>query len=169
MAITSAAPARPHLAAALPAEGKAMGGGIRVLRLMPLVAATCLCLLLSGCRVAGLRVVIPDYAKAKVLGMRVYRVEEGTERLINAGRVVFGTITTTSGGERIVCTHIAPDGTRYGPVDSVVHRPASYPGGIDVQLPFANPLPAGWFRVASYNTKGTSVPSAARVYAQGTG
>ncbi len=139
----------------------------RIVRLASLAAALCLCVLLAGCSLTGLRVVIPDFAQSTVLGVRVYRVEEGSGRLVDAGRVVFGALTKTSQGERIPCTHIAPDGETYGPIDSAVRRPASYPKGIDVQLPFVNPLSSGWFRVASYNATGTSTPSADRVWAGG--
>ncbi len=136
----------------------------RIVRLASLSAALCLIFLLSGCRLTGLHVVIPDFSASTVQGVRVYRVDEGSGQLVDAGRIEFGALTKTSQGERISCTHIGPSGQIYGPVDAVVSRPASYPSGVDVRVPFVNPLPAGWFRVSSYNTKGASAPSADRVW-----
>lgn len=135
----------------------------RKLRLALLGTALSLCTLASGCRLTGLHVVIPDFAASSVRGVRVMRVES-TGLLRDAGRVVFGTIRKTTQGERIPCTHIAPNGASFGPVDAVVTRPAGAPSGIDVRVPFSNPLSSGWFRVATYNTVAHSVPSANRIW-----
>ena len=137
----------------------------RIVRLASLSAALCLIFLVSGCRLTGLHVVIPDFSASTVQGVRVYRVDEGSGQLVDAGRIEFGTLRNTSQGLRISCTHIGPNGQTYGPMDAVVSRPASFPGGVDVRVPFVNSLPGGWFRVASYNAKGVSVPSADRVWA----
>lgn len=137
----------------------------RMLRFAALGVAFSLCVLASGCRVTGLRVVIRDFATSKVLGVHVLRVDERTGMLENAGHIIFGTIKKTSQGERIPCTHVAPGGAVYGPVDAVVTRPTLYPTGIDIRVPFSNTLSAGWFRVATYNAKGNSVPSYNRMWA----
>ena len=43
-------------------------------------------------------------------------------------------------------------------------RNASQPNGIEVTLAFVNQLPAGWFKVASYNLIGTSRVSATQTF-----
>lgn len=135
----------------------------RALRAGLLVLVFGLCVSATGCRLAGLHVVIHDFATSGVRGVRVLRVES-TGLLRDAGRVVFGKITKTTQGERIPCTHIAPNGATFGPVDAVVTRPAGAATGIDVRVPFSNPLSSGYFRVATYNTVGHSVPSASRIW-----
>ena len=135
----------------------------RKLRFALLGIALSLCTLASGCRLSGLHVVIPDFASSSVKGVRVMRIES-TGLLRDAGRIVFGRIKRTTQGELIPCTHIAPNGATFGPVDAVVTRPANAPRGIDVRIPFSNPLSSGWFRVATYNAVAHSVPSDNRIW-----
>ena len=43
-------------------------------------------------------------------------------------------------------------------------RDPSQPASIEVELAFLNQLAAGWFKVASYNSVGTSRPSVSQTY-----
>ena len=145
--------------------------GVIVRRILTRLAAfavtACLCILLSGCSLTRLHVFILDFFPSQVLGVRVYRVEPGTGKLVRAGRIVVGEITRTKEGETVPCTHYTPDGKVYGPISSPVRRRVTNPDALELWLPFVNPLASGNFRVASFNAAGTSGPSEGQVFAYG--
>jgi hypothetical protein len=120
--------------------------------------------MLLGCPLGVFRVRITDYFTRGVKGLQLYRVDS-TGQLVNAGRIEFLAIESGAGGEVMKYRNVASDGTSlFGPVYTDVERNASYPYGIELVVSFSNQLPAGWFKVASYNGGGTSSPSTGQTW-----
>jgi hypothetical protein len=129
----------------------------------------CVSAFLLACPVGELRLQIPDYFTSEVKGIQLYRVDEASGELVDAGRIIFQGIETSADGELLKYRYVAPDGAgRFGPVFTDVVRNPGQPNGIEVTLTFVNAkLPAGWFKVASYNLIGTSRASANQVFIAG--
>lgn len=123
--------------------------------------------LLLACPLGRLRVLIPDFATNDVRGVRMYRVDDATGQLVPAGSIQFLGIemNETIGGETLVYRQLSAEGDPwFGPLRTPAVRDASQPAALEVELAFLNQLPAGWFKIASYNAYGTSKPSANQTY-----
>lgn len=131
-------------------------------------ALLCGTLTLLACPLGRLRVLIPDYETAGVRGLRVYRVDDATGQLVGAGHVEFMALEKGRDGEYMKYAQYDANGAAYaGPLYGKIERVGSRPGAIQLSVGFVNPLPAGWFRVASYNPYGTSPVSSAQAYLVG--
>jgi hypothetical protein len=131
------------------------------------IAVFSLSTLLLACPLGRLRVLIPDFVTSDVRGVRLYRVDAATGQLAAAGSIQFLGVELNEdfGGEMLAYRQLAPDGERsFGPLLSPVVRDATQPAAVEVELVFLNALPAGWFKVASYNAYGTSTPSTSQTY-----
>jgi hypothetical protein len=122
--------------------------------------------MLLACPIGRLRMLIPDFETSGVRGIQLLRVEDGSGALVDAGAIRFlGLENDSAEGEVLVYRQIDVDGKRWlGPLRAPVVRDPDQPEAIQVELSFLNELPAGWFKVASYNGAGTSKPSSAQVY-----
>jgi hypothetical protein len=123
--------------------------------------------LLLACPMGRLRVLIPDFATSDVRGVRLYRVDDATGQLAPAGSIQFLGIEVNDalGGETLAYRQLSAEGEPwFGPLRTPVVRNASQPAALEVELAFLNQLPAGWFKVASYNAYGTSKPSTSRSF-----
>jgi hypothetical protein len=122
---------------------------------------------LLACPLGQLRLQIPDYFTSDVKGVQLYRVDDSSGQLVDAGRIEFIGIEKSANGEFLKYKHVAPDGSGlFGPVFTQIERLATQPNGIEVTLAFMNRLPSGWFKVASYNLIGTSRASAAQSFVE---
>jgi hypothetical protein len=118
---------------------------------------------LLACPLGQLHVLIPDYVTSSVKGVQIYRVDGA--RLVDAGRIEFLGIETSASGETIKYKQVSPDGAPwFGPVQTAVTRNPSQPASIELTLAYLNPAPAGFFKVASFNTVGTSKESADQAF-----
>jgi hypothetical protein len=122
--------------------------------------------LLLACPIGRLRMVIPDFETSAVRGVQLLRVEDGSGALVDAGAIRFdGLEKDAAEGEVLVYRQLDPDGNpSLGPLRAPVLRDPDQPEAIQIELSFLNELPAGWFKVASYNGAGTSRPSSSQAY-----
>jgi hypothetical protein len=145
-------------------EGGVMRG--RPFRAAVTAAVFAVSTLLLACPLGRLRVRIPDFATSDVRGVRLYRVDDVTGQLAPAGSIQFlGLETDDAGGEALAYRQLTAAGDPwFGPLRTVVGRDPSQPAALEVELAFLNQLPAGWFKVASYNAYGTSKPSSGQTF-----
>jgi hypothetical protein len=137
----------------------------RVFRSATTAAMLCLSAFLLACPLGRVRVQIPDYFTSDVKGIQLYRVDEAGGALVEAGRIEFVALDAQNDGEFLKYKHVSPEGAVwFGPVFTQVARSPEHPDGIEVTLAFLNQLPAGWFKVASYNRIGTSSLSTAQAF-----
>lgn len=122
---------------------------------------------LLACPLGSLRVRIPDFATSDVRGLRLYRVDDASGQLVAAGSIQFLGLETSEqlGGETLAYRQLTAEGASwFGPLHTIVVRDPSQPASLEVEFAYLNPLPPGWFKVASYNAYGTSGPSANQVW-----
>jgi hypothetical protein len=138
----------------------------RSFHLAATVAVFCVSAFLLACPLGQLRLLIPDYFTNDVKGVQLYRIDDASGQLVDAGRIEFlGLETNKQGIEVLKYTQFTPDDKPwFGPVFTEVVRDASQPASLEVTLVFLNQLPAGWFKVASYNLFGTSTASASQTF-----
>ena len=137
----------------------------RLLRLALTAALLCGSALLLACPWGALRVQIPDYVTSDVRGIRVYRVDDATGKLAAAGHIEFLGIETMRDGEKLGYKQFDTAGVlRFGPIFTPVIRDPAKPAAIQLNLAMLNQLPAGWFKIASYNEFGTSPPSTGQTF-----
>lgn len=137
------------------------------LRVAATAAVFAVSALLLACPLGRLHVLIPDFASADVRGVRLYRVDDASGQLVAAGSLQFLGLEMDQalGGETLVYRQLTAAGDPwFGPLRTPVVRDASRPAALEVELAFSNQLPAGWFKVASYNAHGTSKPSSAQTF-----
>jgi hypothetical protein len=123
--------------------------------------------LLLACPLGRLRVLIPDFATSDVRGVRLYRIDDASGQLVPAGSIQFLGIEMNEplGGETLVYRQLTAAGAPwFGPLRTPVVRDPSQPASLEVELAFLNQLPAGWFKLASYNPYGTSQPSSGQTF-----
>jgi hypothetical protein len=138
------------------------------LRLAVAAALLCGSAFLLACPLGRLRVLIPDYVTSDVRGIRVYRVDDGTGELAAAGHIEFLAIVAGKGGEQLKYTQFNSDGVPwFGPIYTPVIRDPAQPAAIQVTLAMLNQLPAGMFKIASYNQYGTSPASTGQTFIVG--
>jgi len=140
---------------------------MRKLRFRAAVTAAVFCFsaFLLACPLGQLRVQIPDYFTSDVRGVQLYRIDDASGALVDAGRIEFLGIETSKDGELMKYKQFTPDGKPwFGPIFAPVVRDPSQPSSIQLTLAFLNQLPAGWFKVASFNLIGTSVASASQTF-----
>jgi hypothetical protein len=141
---------------------------MRALRVALVAAVFSVSAFLLACTMGQLRLQIPDFETSGVVGIQLFRVDDTTGQLVDAGRIEFLGIETTAEGEFLKYKQLDPSGAGvFGPVSTQITRPASYPNGIEMTLAYMNQLPAGWFKVASYNLIGTSTASASQTFIAG--
>jgi len=123
-------------------------------------AVVCMSAFLLACPIGRVRVQIPDYISSNVKGVQLYRIDDASGALVDAGRIEFIKVENTAEGEFLKYKHVSPEGEWwFGPVHSPIIRIPNQPNGIEITLAFLNQLPSGWFKVASYNLIGTSSAS----------
>jgi hypothetical protein len=128
-------------------------------------AVLCLSAFMLACPLGQLRLQIPDFFTSEVKGVQLYRVDDASGQLVDAGRIEFIGVETSKTGEYLKYRHVAADGTGlFGPVFTQISRLPEQPNGVEVTLAFMNQLPSGWFKVASYNLIGTSRTSASQTF-----
>jgi hypothetical protein len=145
-------------------------GDMRKLGFRAAATAVLLCVsaFLLACPLGQLRLQIPDYFTSEVKGVQLYRIDDASGDLVDAGRIEFMGIETSTTGEHLKYKHVSPEGeVWFGPVFTQVVRNPTQPNGIEVTLGFLNQLPSGWFKVASYNLIGTSQASASQTFIAG--
>ena len=139
--------------------------GKRSLRRALTTVLLCGSAFLLACPLGTLRVLIPDYVTSDVRGVRIYRVDDATGQLAGAGHIEFLGIEAGKDGEKMKYKQFNADGSPwFGPIYTPVIRDPGQPAAIQVSLAMLNQLPAGWFKVASYNQYGTSPPSAGQTF-----
>jgi hypothetical protein len=146
-------------------EGGAMRGS--PFRAVVTAAVFAVSTLLLACPLGRLRVKIPDFATSDVRGVRLYRVDDATGQLAPAGSIRFLGLENSEelGGETLAYRQLTAEGDPwFGPLRTRVVRDPSQPAALEVELAFLNQLPAGWFKVASYNPYGTSKPSSGQTF-----
>jgi len=127
----------------------------------------CLALVLSlaGCRLRVLHLRILDFDSAGVEGLEVWRIDEATGRPTAAGRIRFlGVTRQPDGAETLEYQVLGPRGEQWGPLVAFLLRDPADPAAAEMTLFFHGAIPAGWFRVSTYNVYGSSTLSAARTY-----
>ena len=72
----------------------------------------CVSAFLLACPLGQLRLQIPDFETSGVKGVQLYRVDDSTGQLVDAGRLEFMKLDTSKSGEFLKYKHVAPDGTR---------------------------------------------------------
>ncbi len=135
-----------------------------------LTAAVCsVSALLLACPLGQLHVLIPDYVTSSVQGVQIYRVDDASGELVDAGRIEFlGIIETRRRGEVIEYRQLAADGTpTFGPLSTTLTRDPSQPASLELTLAYLNHAPGGWFKVATFNSYGTSKESAGQTFLMG--
>ena len=137
----------------------------RLLRRTLTAALLCGSALLLACPWGALRVVIPDFVTSDVRGIRIYRVDDVTGRLAAAGHIEFLKLENLPDGEKLGYKQFNAAGeVRFGPIYAPVIRDPAQPAALQLTLAMVNQLPAGWFKIASYNQFGTSPPSTGQTF-----
>jgi hypothetical protein len=127
-------------------------------------AVFCVSALLLACPLGHLRFQIPDYFTSEVKGVQLYRVDDASGELVDAGRIEFVALETSADGvEYLQYKHVAPDGKGLAGSTPITRVP-EHPNGFETALFFMNRLPSGWFKIASYNLIGTSPASASQTF-----
>ena len=140
----------------------------RSLRLLLTAALLCASASLLACPMGYLRVLIPDFVTSEVRGIRIYRVDDTTGQLAAAGHIEFVAIEPGRDGEQMKYKQFNADGTPwFGPIWTPVVRDPTQPAAVQLTLAMLNQLPAGWFKVASYNQYGTSPTSTGQTFVIG--
>ena len=139
---------------------------LKVSRVLTTASVFLVSALLFACPIGRLRMVIPDFETSAVLGIQLLRVEDGSGSLVDAGAIRFdGLENDAAEGEVLVYRQFDVGGKPgLGPLRAPVVRDLEQPEAIQIELSFLNELPAGWFKVASYNGAGTSGPSSSQAY-----
>jgi hypothetical protein len=141
---------------------------MRALRLAVVAAVFSVSAFLLACTMGQLRLQIPDYFASGVVGVQLFRIDDSTGQLVNAGKIEFLGIEKTAEGEFLKYVQRDPAGNGvFGPVSTQITRPPTQPNGIEITLAYMNQLPAGWFKVASYNLIGTSTASTSQTFIAG--
>ena len=123
---------------------------------------------LLACPLGYLKVLIPDYVTSDVRGLRLFRVDDTTGQLTAAGHIEFMALEMARDGEKLkYMQYDAAGKALLGPIYTAVFRDAAKPAAVQVTLLMQNQLPAGWFKVASYNQFGSSGASAGQTYVIG--
>jgi hypothetical protein len=123
------------------------------------------CAFLLACPLGSLRILIPDYLTSDVRGIRVYRIDDATGELAAAGHIEFLAIEAGKDGEKLKYKQFNAAGDPwFGPIYTPVIRDPAQPAAIQVTVAMLNQLPAGWFKIASYNEYGTSPPSTGQTF-----
>lgn len=130
-------------------------------RFVALLGALSLTLSLAGCSYGRLHILIPDFVKNGVDGLRIFRLTT-TGTLQPAGRIVFGTLRNTANGLEMEYTQVVPGHNTYGPLVARAKRPRV--GQLELELPVHNPGAPARYRFASYNERGVSRPTEGSVY-----
>jgi hypothetical protein len=132
-------------------------------------AVFCVSAFLLACPLGQLRLLIPDFFTKEVKGVQLYRIDDASGQLVGAGHIEFlGLELNKQGNELLKYTQFTPEDTPwFGPIFTEVVRDPSQPASLEVTLAFLNQLPAGWFKVASYNLYGTSTASASQTFISG--
>jgi hypothetical protein len=141
--------------------------GKRSFRLAVTAAVFCISAFLLACPVGQLRMQIPDYFTSEVKGVQLYRIDDASGQLVDAGKIEFLKLEKRKDGELLKYSHVSTSGEVTGPLYTHVTRNPSLPNGLEISLAFLNDLPAGWFKVASYNLIGTSRPSTNQTFLVG--
>lgn len=138
----------------------------RSFHLVVTAAVVCVSMLLLACPMGQLRLLIPDFFTSEVKGVQLYRIDDVSGQLVDAGHIEFlGLKNAKGGGEQLKYTQFTAEGDPwFGPIYTEVVRDASRPASLEVTLAFLNQLPAGWFKVASYNLFGTSSASVSQTF-----
>jgi hypothetical protein len=139
---------------------------LNVSRVLATVTVLLVSSMLLACPIGRLRMLIPDFETSAVRGIQLLRVEDGSGALVDAGAIRFDALENDPAeGEVLVYRHLDVDGKlSLGPLRAPVVRNPDQPDAIQIELSFLNELPAGWFKVASYNGAGTSRPSSGQAY-----
>jgi hypothetical protein len=128
-------------------------------------AVLCMSAFLLACPMGRLRLQIPDYFTSDVQGVQLYRIDDASGELVDAGRIEFIKVEKQQNVDYLKYRHVSPEGDPWwGPVYTPINRIPNQPNGIEIELAFLNQLPSGWFKVASYNLIGTSRASAAQTF-----
>jgi hypothetical protein len=137
----------------------------RAFRWVATAAVLCMSAFLLACPLGQLRLQIPDYFTSNVQGVQLYRIDDASGALVDAGRIEFLGLEAQSTGEFLKYKHVTPEGDpALGPLFTQIARIPNQPNGIEVTLAFMNQMPSGWFKVASYNLIGTSGASASQTF-----
>ena len=137
----------------------------RSFRLAVTAAVFCMSAFLLACPLGQLRLQIPDFFTSEVKGVQLYRIDDASGQLVDAGRIEFLGVEKSKTGEFMKYMHVSPEGDPwFGPVFTQVIRNPSQPNGIELTLAFMNQLPSGWFKVASFNLIGTSRASTSQTF-----
>jgi hypothetical protein len=138
----------------------------RAFRAAVTAAVFCISSFLLACPWGQLNVQIPDFFSSDVQGIRLYRLDDASGQLVDAGHIEFLAVEKTQGGnEMLKYRQLSPEGeVTWGPVYTRVERIPEQPNALAIRLGFVNQLPSGWFKVASYNLIGTSRPSATQTF-----
>jgi hypothetical protein len=137
---------------------------VKLPRFVALLGAVSLSLALTACSSGRLHILIPDFVKNGVDGLRLYRVmDKGMLQL--AGRITFGRLRTTANGLEMTYTQVVPGHNSYGPLVARATRPRT--GQLQLELPVYNPGAPTRFKFASYNERGTSRVTSDSIYVAG--
>jgi hypothetical protein len=140
----------------------------RSLRLALTAALLCGSAFLMACPLGYLRVLIPDYLTSDVRGIRIYRIDDATGELAAAGHIEFLALDKSKidqTGQTLKYKQFNADGAPwFGPIYTPVIRDPAQPAAIEITLSMLNQLPAGYFKIASYNQYGTSPPSTGQTF-----
>ena len=123
--------------------------------------------LLLACPLGRLHVLIPDFESGGVQGIHLLRLDDVSGSLEPAGSIVFKGLVSDETGEYLLYRERDTDGTLGGTVHGPVTRDPSRPDAIQLEFWFKNELPAGWFKVTTYNEAGASPPSATQAFVAG--
>jgi len=139
----------------------------RAFRSAVTAAVICVSAFLLACPVGQLRMQIPDFFTSEVKGVRLYRIDDASGQLVDAGTIEFLKLEKRKDGELLKYEHVSTTGEVTGPLYTQAARIPTLPDGLEINLSFSNELPAGWFKVASYNLIGTSRPSTNQTFVVG--
>ena len=136
----------------------------RSFRLAVTAAVFCMSAFLLACPMGQLRLLIPDFFTSDVKGVQLYRIDDASGQLVEAGHIEFLGSRQKQDVEQLKYRQFTPEGDPWFGPGLHAGRSATRASRTASRstLAFLNQLPAGWFKVASYNLFGTSRASAAR-------
>ncbi len=133
-------------------------------RLACAAAAAVLLLPLWGCEFKRLHVLIADFDTSAVEGLLVWRLADGSQLPEEAGRLLFSEAYRQGGQEVLEYTQIHADGSTGLTLQAAVSRDPRQPDVVELLVHYERLVPAGWFRVSTFNALGASEPSLEKTY-----
>ena len=119
---------------------------------------------LCGCDLSKLHVIIPDFDSNRVAGVQVWRLDDGSQQPVAGGQLSFSEPYILQGHEVVDYTQVHADGSEGVTFFARVMRDPANPDTVSLDLGYERLEEAGWFKVSTFNSQGSSELSLNQTY-----